>query len=260
MTLFEEQLIRALRAEVRVRDGRPDDGRCGHVADAICARLGWKKQWGHLLLLDGSVCWVHCWNRRPDGVLVDATADQFEERWPGDILALVPDDPRAAHYLHAPPAWTFRTAGALGGGGVALFARREGDEHEELLARAESATGADTWYMLARAALAAMVPWAIDPRWWATPARVLRARHASGQETTSQELQGVLALETYLPPRSSVVGPGSRPNSRRRSARTMEPADRRSPVQRTCARTAGLWSEPPHELHGEIAVTGRVSR
>jgi hypothetical protein len=167
------------------------------VADAICARLGWKKQWGHLLLLDGSVSWVHCWNRRPDGVLLDATADQFEERWPGDILVLAPDDPRAAHYLHAPPAWTFRTSGAPGGGGVALFARREGDEHEELLVRAESAA-VDMWYTLGRAALAAMVPWALDPRWWATPARVLRARNPGGQETTSQELQGVLAMETYL--------------------------------------------------------------
>jgi hypothetical protein len=197
MTPAEEQLVRSLRTEVRVRDGRPDDGRCGHVADAICGRLGWKKQWGHLLLFDGSVCWVHCWNRRPDGILVDATADQFEERWPGDILVLAPDDPRAGHYQHAPPAWTFRTAGAPGGG-VALFARREGAAHEELLVGAESATGASGWYMLARATLAAMVPWATDPRWSATPARVLRARHASGQETTSQELQGILAMETYL--------------------------------------------------------------
>jgi hypothetical protein len=196
VTPMEERLIRALRAEVRVRDGRPDDGRCGQVADAICARLGWKKQWGYLLLLDGSVSWVHCWNRGPDGVLVDATADQFEERWPGDILVLARDDPRAAHYLHAPPAWIFRTAEAADGGGVALFARREGAEHEEVLVHAGS--GADRWSTLARAALATMVPWAIDPRWWVTPARVLRARHASGQETTSQELHGVLAMETYL--------------------------------------------------------------
>jgi hypothetical protein len=151
-----------------------------------------------LLLLDGSVCWVHCWNRRPDGLLVDATADQFEERWPGDILVLAPDDPRAAHYLHAPPAWTFRTADAPGGGGVALSVRREGAEHGELLATAEPAASAATWYRLARAALAAMVPWDLDPRWWATPARVLRARHGTGQETTSQELHGVLAMETYL--------------------------------------------------------------
>jgi hypothetical protein len=198
MSPIEEQLIRALRAEVRVRAGRPDDGRCGHVADAICARLGWKKQWGHLLLLDGSVSWVHCWNLQPDGVLVDATADQFEERWPGDILVLAPDDPRTTHYLHAPPAWTFRTAGAPGGGGVALLARREGAEHEKLLAHAECATRVDMWCTLARAVLAAMVPWDLDRRWWATPARVLRARHAGGQETTSQELQGVLAMETYL--------------------------------------------------------------
>jgi hypothetical protein len=166
------------------------------VADASCTRFGWKKQWGHLLLLDSSVSWVHCWNRRPDGLLVDATADQFEARWPGDILVLAPDDPRATHYVHAPPAWTFRTAGAPGDGSVALSARRAGAAREELLARAEP--GADGWYTLARAVLAAMVPWDLDPRWWATPARVLRARHGSGQETTSQELQGVLAMETYL--------------------------------------------------------------
>jgi hypothetical protein len=65
---------RAIRRRVRLASGRPD-GRCGKVAEAIAAELGWAYRWGHLRLLDGEICWIHCWNQLPDGRVVDATAD-----------------------------------------------------------------------------------------------------------------------------------------------------------------------------------------
>src|SRR5438034_690309 len=84
--------VRAIRRRVRLASGRPD-GRCGKVAEAIQAELGWAYCWGHLRLLDGEVCWIHCWNQLPNGTVVDATADQFEERWLGDVAVLSPGDP-----------------------------------------------------------------------------------------------------------------------------------------------------------------------
>lgn len=65
---------RAIRRRVRLASGRPD-GRCGKVAEAIAAELGWAYRWGHLRLLDGEICGIHCWNQLPDGRVVDATAD-----------------------------------------------------------------------------------------------------------------------------------------------------------------------------------------
>ncbi|HEV7217196.1 MAG TPA: hypothetical protein VGP33_18965 [Chloroflexota bacterium] len=49
----------AIRRQVRLQSGRPD-GRCGKVTEAIAAELGWAYRGGHLRLLDGSICWVHC--------------------------------------------------------------------------------------------------------------------------------------------------------------------------------------------------------
>jgi hypothetical protein len=100
--------VRAIRRRVRLESGRPD-GRCGKVAEAIAAELGWAYRWGHLRLLDGGICWIHCWNQLPDGTIVDATADQFEERWLSDVVVLSPDDPLHAHYRAAPPGHLFRT-------------------------------------------------------------------------------------------------------------------------------------------------------
>src|SRR5919198_2776811 len=85
----------AIRRRVRLESGRPD-GRCGKVAEAIAAELGWAYPWGHLRLLDGGICWIHCWNQLPDGIIVDATADQFEERGLSDVAVLSPSDPLQA--------------------------------------------------------------------------------------------------------------------------------------------------------------------
>ncbi len=80
---IDRRAILALRREVRFQDGRPYDARCSKVAEALQTQFGWKREWGRLRLLDSRVCWQHCWNRLPDGRLLDATADQFESRWAG---------------------------------------------------------------------------------------------------------------------------------------------------------------------------------
>jgi hypothetical protein len=114
--------VRAIRRCVRLANGRPD-GRCGKVAEAVQAELGWAYRWGHLRLLDDGVCWIHCWNQLLDGTIVDATADQFEERWLGDVAVLSPGDPLHACYRSTPPGHQFR----IGRDGhlCRLFARRE---------------------------------------------------------------------------------------------------------------------------------------
>src|ERR671936_379107 len=113
--------LRAIRRRVRLESGRPD-GRCGKVAEAIAAELGWAYRWGHLRLLDGGICWIHCWNQLPDGTVVDAAADQFEERWLGDVPVVAPGDPLSSCYRSAPPGHLFRTERV--GGRLRLLARR----------------------------------------------------------------------------------------------------------------------------------------
>ncbi len=104
---IDRQAILALRRQVRFQDGRPYDARCSKVAAALQAQFGWKREWGRLRLLDARVCWQHCWNRLADGRILDATADQFESRWLGDIVVLEASDPHAKAYQPAPPGWTF---------------------------------------------------------------------------------------------------------------------------------------------------------
>lgn len=99
MTRVEER-IRTLRREVRLAADRLD-GRCGAVSEALERELGLVQRCGHLRLLNGAICWLHCWNPSDDGSIVDATADQFEELFPGDVLVLAPTDPLADRYLPA---------------------------------------------------------------------------------------------------------------------------------------------------------------
>src|SRR5919197_4112700 len=111
MRTADLERVRAIRRQVRLASGRPD-GRCGKVAEALQTELGWAYRWGHLRLLDDGICWIHCWNQVPNGTVVDATADQFEERWLGDLAVLPPGDPLQASYRPAPPGhlfWTVRT-------------------------------------------------------------------------------------------------------------------------------------------------------
>src|SRR5438128_8592410 len=104
---IDRKAILTLRQRVRFQDGRPYDARCSKVAAALEAQFGWKREWGRLRLLDARVCWQHCWNQLVDGRILDATADQFEARWLGDIVVLETSDPHAAAYQFAPPGWTF---------------------------------------------------------------------------------------------------------------------------------------------------------
>ena len=90
---IDRKAILTLRRRVRFQDGRPYDARCSKVAAALEAQFVWPRRWGHLRLLDARVCWQHCWNQLADGRLLDATADQFESRWLGDLVVLEASDP-----------------------------------------------------------------------------------------------------------------------------------------------------------------------
>src|SRR5260370_19844527 len=105
--VIDRKAILTLRQWVRFQDGRPYDARCSKVAAALEAQCGWPRRWGRLRLLDARVCWQHCWNQLADGRILDATADQFESRWLGDLVMLEASDPHATAYQPAPPPWTF---------------------------------------------------------------------------------------------------------------------------------------------------------
>jgi len=92
-TVIDRKAILTLRQRLRFQDSRPYDARCSKVAAALEAQFGWPRKFGHPRLLDARVCWQHCWNQLADGRLLDATADQFESRWLGDLVVLEASDP-----------------------------------------------------------------------------------------------------------------------------------------------------------------------
>jgi hypothetical protein len=183
---------RAIRRHVRLESGRPD-GRCGKVAEAIEAELGWSYRWGHLRLLDGGICWIHCWNQLPDGTIVDATADQFEERWLGDMSVLPPGDPLQAYYRPAPPGhlfWTVRT-----GRQRRLLARRARADGEFEPVEEELATAPATqagWAELGARAVQVHSGWQL-PAWIGREAGDrLREADTAGQALPSRQLEFAL--------------------------------------------------------------------
>ena len=91
--LFTRKAILTLRQRLRFQDSRPYDARCSKVAAALEAQFGWPRKFGHPRLLDARVCWQHRWNQLADGRILDATADQFESRWLGDLVVLEASDP-----------------------------------------------------------------------------------------------------------------------------------------------------------------------
>jgi hypothetical protein len=194
VTEVEEKLepVRGIRSRVRLASGRPD-GRCGKVAEAIESELGWAYRWGHLRLLDGGICWIHCWNQLTDGTVVDATADQFEERWLGDVAVLSPGDPLHHCYRSAPPGHLFRTARA--GRRLRLLARRAGPAGQFGPDEEELGTAPDTrrgWIELGARAVETHSGWRL-PEWIGREAGDwLREASASGQPLPSRELEFAL--------------------------------------------------------------------
>jgi hypothetical protein len=184
--------VRAIRRRVRLASGRPD-GRCGKVAEAIEEEMGWAYRWGHLRLLDGGICWIHCWNQHSDGTVIDATADQFEERWLGDVVMLSPGDPLHARYRSAPPAHLFRTVRA--GRRCRLLARRAGADGQFEPVEEERATAPDAprgWIELGARAVEVHSGWRL-PEWIGRESGDrLREAAASGQPLPSRELEFAL--------------------------------------------------------------------
>jgi len=184
--------VRAIRRRVRLASGRPD-GRCGKVSEAIEAELGWAYRWGHLRLLDGEICWIHCWNQLPDGTILDATADQFEERWLGDVVTLPPGDPLYTHYRAAPPGHLFRTEQT--GDRLTLLARLvkpdgEWEPDEEEIASAPNTQ--QGWSELGARAIEVHSGWRLPEGIGREAGERLRVAAASGQPLPSRELEFAL--------------------------------------------------------------------
>jgi len=187
--VFDEQVrnaVLALRGRIRFEDGRPYDARCSRVAAKLQAQFGWKREWGRLRLLDGRVCWQHCWNRLADGRLLDATADQFEACWLGDIVLLEASDPRTAAYQPAPPGWTFTP--------------RERAAEIELVATRDGRTAPEAprvyanWMESGRSVLTMMTGWRVPDDLVDYTARILQVRALLNQSITSGDLDGLLSM------------------------------------------------------------------
>ncbi|GAB3400829.1 hypothetical protein GCM10027569_05140 [Flindersiella endophytica] len=178
--------IHAVRRAVRLADARPNDGRCGNVVSALSAEFGWAGENGYLQLLDGTVSWVHCWNRLPDGTIVDATADQYQELWLGNVVALPPDDPLAGHYLNAPGTWSLVFERSAEGLGVVCTS---GDR-----VRTVRSSLPRPWVSLARDVLLVVTGWELPDELVEVAARALRAKASTGSEWSSEELVHVLLI------------------------------------------------------------------
>jgi hypothetical protein len=192
MTPAEIERALAIRRHVRLASGRPD-GRCGQVSEAIAAELSWAYRWGHLRLLDGGICWIHCWNQLPDGTIVDATADQFEERWLGPVAVLPGREARHANYRPAPPAHLFRVV--RGDQEIRLLVRCDrnqggGDADEQELVTAPATLAG--WAAVGAHAVQVHSGWQL-PAWINEEAgEHLRAAEATGQALPSRALEFAL--------------------------------------------------------------------
>jgi len=176
--------IYELRGEVRRRDARPNDGRCGNVATALEIEFGWQRQSGYLKLLDDTVSWVHCWNRLADGTIVDATADQFQGLWLGDVVTVDPSSPMAANYLHAPREWELHLGRAAVGEHIESLRCVSGDD-----AQVQSPDNPDRpWQSLARDALRLVTGWELNDELVTLAARALRAKFATAETASTEDL------------------------------------------------------------------------
>lgn len=199
---FDQHLrnaILALRQQIRFEDGRPYDARCSKVAAALQAQFGWKRAWGRLRLLDTRVCWQHCWNQLADGRILDATADQFESRWLGDIVVLEASDPHARAYQPAPVGWTFTLREQETG--IELVAVRDGqDAHDATISCAN-------WMVAAEQVLTMMTGWSLPDDLVDYAARALRVRALLNRSMTSGDLDGLLTMYEWAHATTARGGP-----------------------------------------------------
>lgn len=70
---------------------------CGVLSEELGMLLGGRENYGRYRLDDGTVCDDHAWVQLPGGVILDASADQFDGGAP--IRVLSPGDPDFARYL-----------------------------------------------------------------------------------------------------------------------------------------------------------------
>ncbi len=182
---IDRKAILTLRRRVRFQDGRPYDARCSKVAAALEAEFGWPRRWGRLRLLDARVCWQHCWNQLADGRILDATADQFESCWLGDIVVLEASDPHATAYQPAPP-WTFTLREQEAA--IELAAVRDGAEGHDV------AMPCGSWMATARQVLLLMTGWSQPSDLVDYAARALRVRALLGESMTSGQLDELLTM------------------------------------------------------------------
>lgn len=171
--------VRAVRRDIRLSDARPNDGRCGNVSAAIEAEFGWRQECGYLRLLDGSISWVHCWNRLEDGSVLDATSDQFGDLWTGDVTLLRAESDLNRHYLPDPREWLLTLGGSLAS--RAILVCRSAGESRHL----ESADPQHPWPSLAGQVLQLATGWLLDERSVSIAARALRARFTVADEAST---------------------------------------------------------------------------
>ncbi|MBE1608959.1 hypothetical protein [Actinopolymorpha pittospori] len=178
------QRIYELRGDVRRRDAWPNDGRCGKVAAALETEFGWQSQYGYLRLLDGTVSWVHCWNRLADGTIVDATADQYQGLWLGDVVTVDPTSPMSANYPHAPREWELRFSRGSNGERVEGVTCVSGDDVQVL-----SPDDPDRpWLSLARGVLRVLTGWELNDDLAGLAARSLRAKATTAEAASTADL------------------------------------------------------------------------
>lgn len=87
--------LRALRDDIRggLVPFVPGWGACTATSLAVRELTGWDVIVGDYI--GDEQAWLHCWNRRPDGWIVDATCDQFGDDAP---LVCPPGGPRSERY------------------------------------------------------------------------------------------------------------------------------------------------------------------
>lgn len=179
--------IYEIRGEVRRRDARPNDGRCGNVSAALETEFGWPGQSGYLKLLDSTVSWIHCWNRLADGTIVDATADQFQDLWLDDIVILDADNRLVANYRNAPREWEIHFDNKRAN----RIRCASGDDIEVL-----SSKDSCPWLSLARMVLKVITGWELNEHLTDLAARTLRAKSSAADLMSSAELTHVLLIDS----------------------------------------------------------------